>query len=219
MLTGSTRMGEESAPVESLVVMLHGYGANGDDLIDLSDHWLQALPNTLFWAPNAPSVCEVNPMGYQWFGLQDLTPFNLRQGLDSSTPKVAEVIRTKLAQHNLTPEHLILVGFSQGAMLALDLMFHLQGLLGVVAYSGCFYPPSKGLPGAAAIEPKPSVLLVHGVNDMMVPFISLENSKNALATFGIEAQALAIPGLAHGIDITGIKRGEDFLTQHFTEQR
>lgn len=214
MLSGPTSQAATSQPIRSMVILLHGYGASGDDLIDLAYSWQDNLPHTLFWAPNAPHACEINPFGYQWFGLQDLSPFNVRKGLDVCTPVIARAIQAELTKHQLSTANLILVGFSQGAMLAMDLMFHLPGLKGLIGYAGAFVPPLK----ATLSTVKPEILLIHGMADTVVPFPALSAAQTALNALGATATTHAIPNLAHGIDAQGIHLGGQFLTTHLNEK-
>ncbi len=214
MLSGPTSQAATSQPIRSMVILLHGYGASGDDLIDLALSWQDSLPHTLFWAPHAPHTCDMNPCGYQWFGLQDLSPFNLRKGLDACTPTIASAIQAELTKHQLSPTNLILVGFSQGAMLALDLMFYLPGLKGLIGYAGAFVPPLN----ATLPSVKPAVLLVHGMADTVVPFPALGAAQAALNALGATPTIHAIPHLAHGIDAQGIHLGGQFLATHLNEK-
>ncbi|MEI8295179.1 MAG: alpha/beta fold hydrolase [Alphaproteobacteria bacterium] len=214
MLVGPVVL-HKSPKVNQLVVILHGYGADGDNLIDLAHSWAPHFPEADFLAPNAPEACESNPMGYQWFGLRDFTPFNVRAGLDRIRPTVVHYLKAMLQERQLGVQDLTLVGFSQGAMLALDMIFALPGLNGVLAYSGAFYPP------VAAEKPVEStpVMLVHGMVDVVVPFVAMAEAERQLRLFGITPQTEAIPHLGHGIDGHSIMLGQQFLQQLFTKQQ
>lgn len=214
MLEGP-EISHQTSSVEKLVVILHGYGADGDNLIDLAHHWSGVFPQTDFLAPNGPEVCEINPMGYQWFGLKDFSPFNVRAGLDRTGPLVAEFLRKQLKKRQLNPSDLVVVGFSQGCMLALEMLFMIPGLGGVIGYSGAFYPPVAGQPLASP----PPVMLVHGMVDLVVPFQALNESERQLKSFNIIPQTHAIPSLGHGIDMTGIQLGEQFFSRIFTKSQ
>jgi phospholipase/carboxylesterase len=204
----------QSARANQLVVILHGYGADGENLIDLAHQWAPHFPEADFLAPNAPEACEINPMGYQWFGLRDFSPFNVRAGLDRIRPTVVQYLKALLQERQLSVQDLTLVGFSQGSMLALDMIFALPGLRGVLAYSGAFYPPA----GAENRENTP-VMLVHGMVDVVVPFVAMAEAERQLRLFGITPQTEAIPHLGHGIDGRGIKVGQQFLQQLFTQSQ
>lgn len=200
-----------SNTLKKLVVIFHGYGANGDDLIDLAYHWSPQFPDVDFLAPNAPEKCEMNPLGYQWFGLRDFSPFNVRSGLDRIRLTVTNYLQSLLQDHRLGIQDLVLVGFSQGSMVALDMLFALPGLNGVLAYSGAFYPPVATPP----LSHRPQVMLVHGTSDMVVPFAAMAEADRQLRLFGITPTTHAIPNLGHGIDSRGLQEGEKFLKQLF----
>jgi phospholipase/carboxylesterase len=200
---------------QQLIVFIHGYGADGKNLLDLAGYWAPLLPDAEFLAPDAPDMCEANPFGYQWFGLQDITPYDVRAGLDLARPVLQRYILEALRVRGLGPSDLALVGFSQGAMLALEMMFALKGLKGVIAYSGAFYPPIATL----LSDPHPEVLLVHGNLDMVVPYGAFAEAQKHLKQFGVMPQALTCPGLGHSIDGEGIDVGGQFLTRLFSQEQ
>ncbi len=207
MFSGPERFSETS--VEKIVIFLHGYGSNGHDLISIGKLWQNDLPSTLFFSPNAIEPWEGSPhSGYQWFGLSDLNPLNLRQGLDRATPVVANYIKQYILKYQISEEDLALVGFSQGGMLALDLMFHFPKIAGVVSFSGAFYPPSK-----PQVTPSTSALLVHGTLDTTVPYLCMLQAEQMLQSMNIAHQTLTCPGLGHGIDDNGIAMAGKFLQQ------
>ena len=195
--------------VEKLVVLIHGYGASGENLIGLSYHWQSSLPHTFFVAPNGPEPCDVNPMGYQWFGLPDLSLTNIRLGLDRATPVLQNYVQQLITTYQLSPRDVAVVGFSQGAMLALDLMFVMPNLAGIIAYSGIFLPPTK-LPDS---PPLCKALLIHGTLDMVVPFSFLQQAELNLKKYGIAFDSYTCHGLDHSINQEGIEKGKNFLMQ------
>jgi phospholipase/carboxylesterase len=166
-------------------------------------------------APNAPDVCEANPFGYQWFGLQDITPYNVRAGLDIARPILQKYILSALQERHLSPADLVLIGFSQGGMLALEMMFALQGVKGIISYSGAFYPPIATL----LDRPHPEVLLIHGNLDMIVPYVALTEAQKYLRQFGVFPQTLTCAGLGHSINEEGIKVGGQFLADLFAQDQ
>jgi len=193
--------------IRKIVIFLHGYGATGDDLIDIAHQWAVHLPDTLFVAPNAPDVCEMSPLGYQWFGLQDFNPLNIRQGMDTAAPLVAVYIKNLMAEHKLGAKDIALVGFSQGSMLAMDMVFHVTGLGGIVGYSGAFYPPSS----LDRPRDAPTVLLVHGTADTVVPYAALLHAQTQLQLYGVNVTPQTCNGLGHSIDDLGLRVGRDYL--------
>lgn len=211
MLSGPSILPQSGKAPKQLVVFLHGYGADGQNLIDIANSWTGILPDAEFIAPDAPNPCEINPMGRQWFGLLDFTPFNIRAGLDIVRPRVTKYLKSLLAERHLSPADLVLVGFSQGTMLALDLMFSLPHLRGVIGYSGAFYPPI-----AETLQPPyPEVLLVHGAVDTIVPYGALGEAERQLKLFGLKPKTHTCPGLGHSINHTGITLGGQFLADAF----
>jgi len=198
---------------KKLVVLFHGYGSQGEDLLSLASYWSRLMPETEFLAPNGPDICETYPLGFQWFGLKEFTPFNVRAGLDVAGPRIRDYLLNALSERNLTPADLSVVGFSQGGMLALELMFVLPGLRGSICYSGAFYPPlAKVLQ-----QPYPEVLLVHGNVDPTVPYIAFMQAQQDLKKFGINPHTLTCTGLGHTIPEEGLKVGGDFLVDIFNQ--
>ena len=207
MLSGPRCLPKSKKPPKKLVVLLHGYGSNGDNLIDLAENWADLLPDAEFISPNGLEPSEVSPFGFQWFGLTSFDPFNIRAGLEKAGPIVANTLMRWLDERNLHPRDLSLVGFSQGAILSLELMFHIPELRSVVGYSGAFYPPiAKLLP-----EPAPDILLVHGDHDTVVPYPAFIEAERQLKAFGVEPQMHTCHGLGHSIDWEGIELGGKFL--------
>lgn len=213
MLSGPQRVCKSGSSPKKLVVFLHGYGANGDNLIDLADMWSASLPEVEFYAPNAPEPCESVPFGYQWFGLKDFSPYNMRAGMDKAAPLLKTYLEHLLITRDLKSSDLILVGFSQGTMMALEMMFHLPGLRGMLGYSGAFYPPVS----PATLASKPEVLLVHGTADMVVPYPMMIEGANQLQGLGLTPKTHTCHGLGHSIDLEGISLGGQFLTHIFSQ--
>lgn len=211
MLTGPHRLPQSKKSPKQLVVFLHGYGANGDNLITISDYWAKQLPEAEFLAPNGIEPCEISPFGYQWFGLPDFTIFNMREGLEKAAPIVAKTLLKWLSDRRLKPENLALVGFSQGTMLALELMFHIPGIRSIIGYSGAFYPPVAKL----LESPLPQVFLSHGDFDTVVPFAAFKEAERQLSLFNIHPTTHVSSGLGHSIDMEGIRLGGDFLKGSF----
>lgn len=196
---------------DSAIVFLHGYGASGDDLIDLSSAWREQLPQTIFLSPHAPEPCEINPFGYQWFGIKDFTPYDMRKGLDRTGPVLKNYLQGLSNTYNMPFDRIALVGFSQGTMMALEMLFHLPTLAGVLGFSGAFYPPIQ----PQNSSPQTPVMLVHGTLDTVVPFDALSTAAKQLGKFNVSVEQLSCPGLGHSIDQKGIEQGGHFLTTCF----
>jgi phospholipase/carboxylesterase len=215
MLKAERLLPQSGQEAQQLVVFIHGYGADGKNLIDLAKFWAPLLPDAEFLAPDAPDVCEANPFGYQWFGLKDITPYNVRAGLDIARPILQKYILTALQERHLSLADLVLIGFSQGGMLALEMMFALKGIRGIISYSGAFYPPVATL----LDKPHPEILLVHGNLDMVVPYVALGEAQKYLKQFGVSPRTLTCHGLGHSINQEGIQIGGQFLTDLFAQNQ
>lgn len=203
-----------SGRTESLVILLHGYGANGDDLIELGSGWAQDLRNTAFVGVNAPEPCPISPGGLQWFPLTH-NPGGLRSpseywdGVCHSQEVLHAFIDSELARYGLDETSCALVGFSQGTMMALHAgLRRKKQLAGIVAYSGVLAGPERLDPGTSV---KPPVLLVHGEDDPVIPVEALAFAKEALRKAGIDPEWHIVSGLGHGIDPLGFQLGHNFL--------
>lgn len=193
----------------SLVVLAHGYGSNGADLIGLVPYWQAALPDTAFAAPNAPQALPGYAGGYQWWALQSMDPGERAAGAARAGPVLDGFIDAELARLGLADDRLALVGFSQGTMMALNVAPRRERpIAGVVGYSGMLADPA-GL--AAAVKSRPPVLLVHGEADDRIPVSAYFQAKAVLEGLGIPVEGHVSPGLGHSIDMEGLKLGEAFL--------
>lgn len=211
MLEGPGLLPRSRGKAKNLVVFCHGYGSNGADLIGLAPYWSEQLPDTEFLSPNAPQIWESYPSGYQWFSLREFTPQAMRAGLDEATPILRDYLLDALHQRNLQPKDLAIVGFSQGGMIALDMMFLIPDIGGLLCYSGAYYPRINGsIPGE-----KPQILLVHGDEDTVVPYDYFLQAQQNLAKLGLTPQTLTCTGLGHSIDEEGLNAGRKFLIQVF----
>lgn len=211
MIKGPGLLPLSGGKAKKLVVLLHGYGSNGEDLLSLAPHWSRLMPDVEFLAPNGLEPWEAYVSGYQWFSLKEFTPFRIRSGLDAVRPILEDYLLIELARRGLNPQDLAIVGFSQGGMVALDIMFAIPDLGGIICYSGGFYP-SLDTP---LQEPYPSVLLVHGDVDTVVPYHVFLETQQQLKKIGIYPQTLTCLGLGHSIDKKGITGGAQFLINLF----
>lgn len=201
----------ESNKTKKLVILFHGYGADGNDLISLAETWMPVLPDTEFIAPNALDVCEQNPYGRQWFSMVDWTLDKILQGLKNVSPHVTNYINQVLAERQLQLKDLALIGFSQGAMLALYQSYYmLNDLAGVIAYSGAFLEDVSGKPSSL-----PRTLLVHGDADQVVPVEATIMASQMIQKMGGNPELVIREGLPHGIDEEGLKIGQEFLQNIF----
>lgn len=208
----------QSGTAKQLVVFLHGYGADGNDLIDIGYAWRALLPDAAFVSPNAPEPCADMPIGRQWFKIDRSNPATRWNGITAAAPILHRFLDDELKRHNLPPIALALVGFSQGTMMALHVgIRRATSPLAIVGYSGRLTAPNQT--DFTAMKPeitsRPPVLLIHGDMDEVVPPQSLELSAQGLATLGIEAKTHMSHGIGHGIDEEGLRLGGEFLAHAF----
>jgi phospholipase/carboxylesterase len=209
MALDGPRLAAAGGNAKSIVVFLHGYGADGNDLIGLGQEWQSALPDTDFVSPHAPDACAQNPSGRQWWDLHVRSDAERWTGLNTAGPGLDAFITAELERTGLPPNKLALVGFSQGTMMALHVgLRRPEALAGIIGYSGV-------LAGAehleAEIKSRPPVFLAHGTMDQVIPVDALVSSVEALAENGVSRSWHVAHGMAHGIDRTGLSLGADFL--------
>src|SRR5436189_5007451 len=166
------RLEPPSRQAKRLVVFLHGYGADGNDLIDIGRAWQGLLPDTAFVSPHAPEPCGQAPVGRQWFPLTFRSLDERWNGVNKAGPVLERFIDAELTRRKLPPSALALVGFSQGTMMALHVgLRRAVPPAAIVGYSGVFVLPDKAKADAVAgeIKSKPPVLLIHGYQDDLIP--------------------------------------------------
>ena len=213
------RLAPRSGSARQLVVFLHGYGANGDDLIEVGRVWQPLLPQAAFVSPHAPEPCPVAPGGRQWFGLTFRDPNERWRGVTSAAPGLERFLDAELARHQLSPAALALVGFSQGTMMALHVgLRRALAPAAIVGYSGLLVlpPDNNGEAFAAEIKARPPVLLVHGDQDDLIPPQALFQATQGLAAIGVPVEWHLSTGVGHGIDGEGLRHGGEFLARRFT---
>ena len=192
-----------------LVVLCHGYGADGNDLIGLAPQWQRALPTAAFVAPHAPERCP--GAGYQWFPISRLDPHEMHKGVESAAGKLETFVKNELIRLALTSDRLALVGFSQGTIMALQI-----GLRGpfkpaaIIGFSGLL----TGMPPHAEATPPP-ILLAHGDADTVIVPEALLMTATALGAAGYCVQWHLSPGIGHGIDATALELAGRFLAAAF----
>jgi phospholipase/carboxylesterase len=210
------RLPPRSGKAKHLVVILHGYGADGNDLIEIGRAWQSLLPDAAFVAPHAPWPCGQAPTGREWFPLTFRNVEERWTGVNMAAPVLQSFLDAELARHALPPSALALVGFSQGTMMALHVgLRRAVAPAAIVGYSGLFVVPENVAPEvfAAEIKSKPPVLLVHGDSDDLIPVQALFAAAQGLAALGIPAEWHISPGVGHGIDQEGLRQGGEFLSR------
>lgn len=198
----------------SIVILLHGYGSNGDDLIGLVPYWRDALPNTLFLSPNAPEPCPGAPGGRQWWDRAGPAPDASdarEQRVRGPAPVLNAFIDHHLAAHGLAEDRLALVGFSQGTMMSLHAgPRRAKALAGIVGYSGVLVDPTAL---AKEVVTKPPILLAFGDADPILPPARMRETDVELRALGFEVTTHVSPGMGHSIDGAGLTLGAKFLTE------
>jgi len=205
----------KSGNAKTMVMFLHGYGSNKDDLIGIGSDWQEALPDTVFVSPNAPEICEQFDLGYQWFSLRSIDA-RAMEGIKDAVPKLNKYIDEQLKEWNIEEKNLVVVGFSQGAMMAdYTMPRRKKACAGIVSYSGLLVD-ADGLKGLSIV--KMPVLAMHGEDDDVVPPFNLNEIEKGFEDAGFEIETIMRPNLGHGIDYFGIKRGLDFVSECLTKK-
>lgn len=200
-------------PAKQLVVLLHGYGADGNDLIGLAPHFAQALPDAAFVSPHAPFPCDMAPYGRQWFSLSDRAPARMMEGARLVTPILERFLDLELGNRKLSDAQLVLVGFSQGTMTALHVgLRRVAPAAGILGYSGALLGTDSL---ADELRGRPPVMLIHGDDDPVVDYNLHQLSLSTLEALDVPVEGHTRPGLGHSIDMEGLTLGGDFLRRVF----
>ena len=207
-----------SGKVKKIVIFLHGYGADGADLISLSDPLSQKLPDCFFSAPNAPRKCGASPFGFEWFPIPEVdgsTVPVMMKALAESEKLVNNLINEYLEKFSLSFEDIALVGFSQGTMISLNIgLRHRNILAGIVGFSGRLL-----MPDVLKEERKdkyPPVFLVHGDADEVVPISFLNEAEETLKDLGVSFSTHISKNVGHGIAPDGLEKSMTFLQKVLT---
>ncbi|WP_020187305.1 dienelactone hydrolase family protein [Methylopila sp. 73B] len=211
------RLAPASGQAKALVVFLHGYGADGNDLIAIGREWRQLLPDAAFVAPHAPSLLPGSPMGRQWFPLTFRDPDERRRGVVAARPDLDAFLDAELARTGVAPDRLALVGFSQGTMMALHVGLRRRvPPAAILGYSGMLVSPEVLKDEATG---KPPILLIHGDRDEVIPIDALFAATDGLGAAEIPCEWHLSPGLGHGIDGEGLRQGAAFLASAFAPRK
>jgi phospholipase/carboxylesterase len=208
-LSGPSRPPASGGKPRRLVILLHGLGADGNDLIGLAPYWARLLPDAEFVSPNAPFPCDMAPYGYQWFSSQDRSPEAVLGGVRAVAPILDAFLDEALEERGLDSGELALVGFSQGTMMSLFVgLRRAEPVAGIVGFSGRLLAPELL---ASELRSRPPTLLVHGTEDPLVPYSSLAAAETTLKAAGVPVETVTSVGIGHSIDDQGLRRGGQFL--------
>ncbi|MBV7378500.1 alpha/beta hydrolase [Maritimibacter dapengensis] len=206
------RKGAASGETKSVVVFLHGYGADGADLLGLADPLAPHMPDTTFVAPDAPEKCAGNPFGFQWFPIPWLDGSSeeaAREGADMAHADIDAFLDRVLTDEGITPDKLIVFGFSQGTMMSLRVIPRRDTeIAGIVAFSGRILEPESY---AEHVKVKPPILLVHGDQDEMVPVAHFDEAGAVLQQAGFTVYGHIQKGTGHGIAPDGLSVALSFM--------
>lgn len=209
LLDGPNRLPKKGKALQSLVILLHGYGSDGHDMIGLADMFKISFPNTGFFAPNAPHHCAINPMGFEWF---ELPPMDFKTPIDGIRlmgSHITNYIDILADQYKVAHHKILLAGFSQGCMLTLQagLNHHTQ-LAGLLGFSGKLLDPDIL---KAPNLPKPPICLIHGEADTVVPVNNTIEAAKQLKAHGFDVQHTIEPWIGHTISPAGLHTAQDFI--------
>ena len=203
---------EAGGSPQKLVFLLHGYGADGADLFDLSKPFSMVLPHAKFLSPDAPHECKMSPLGKEWFPIEQI-PF----GAKNASIDLLNLIQIECEKENLSINDVILIGFSQGAMISIQsVLLSERNFFAIIGYSGRISienikASQDYIKNGHHLNAKTPIFLVHGTEDNIVPFGSLQESKKLLSQIGFIVKTFDRPNLGHGIDPEGISAGMEFL--------
>ena len=209
MISGPIIEPSSGNPPKQMIIFVHGYGADGNDLIGLTNYFQSTLPEAIFLSPHAPEACSMNPSGYQWFDLTSTDPAVLWSKILVAADHLNEFIDSKLLEYNIAEENLALIGFSQGTMMSLHVSLRRKNTMAaVLGYSG-------RLIGADLLKDdlisKPSIYLIHGDQDPMVPYQDSLTAEKVLKEYSIDIKTHISKHTQHSIAEDGLRIGVDFL--------
>ena len=198
MLTGPELSTKNGNKPKQLIIFLHGVGADGDNLIDIANVLGPHFPDAYFLSPNAPFPYDMASSGYQWFQFRDISEENLLKGLNKAMPYLNEFVDHQLKRFNLTEQDLAVIGFSQGSMIALHTFPRRSKPIALIAaLSGTIVAPHLL---EKELKSKPSILLMHGEKDQVVPVKFMKLSSQALKNLDFNIKTHIYPNLEHSIN-------------------
>jgi len=207
-LDGPRLLAVSGSKPDALVILIHGYGSNGDDLISLARMIQPALPRAAFAAPNAPLQIPRMAAAHQWWPIETFSMSERAAGAAAAAPAIEAFITHELEEAALPSDRLLLVGFSQGAMMALHVgLRRPEAVAGIIGISGMLVAPEHL---EAEIRSRPPVLLIHGTEDDVVPFRSMDLASTALTASGVPVETHVSPGVGHSVGQDGLAAATAF---------
>ena len=206
--------GPEIAPASGgqargLIIFLHGYGADGNDLIGLGPHFAEVVPDVAFVSPNAPERCGGSPFGYQWYDVWMQDRAERLAAIRRAASLLDAFITSEIDRWSVPEDRVMLVGFSQGTMMSLFVApRRARPVGGILGYSGRLEAPDLL---SDELQCRPPVILAHGDSDELLPLQEMENASSALRGCGFEVATHVCNGLGHGINETGLEIGRGFV--------
>ena len=211
-LIGKTVIAPKS-PTKHLIIAIHGYGANADDLLGLASPIQSYFSDVTVSAPNAPERLDMIADGYKWFDIEDRTPTIMQVGVAANADAMNAYIDEQMAAHNVDESNTILLGFSQGTMLALHVGLRREKqLAGIIGFSGMLLEKPTDFPNH--IKSRPPVLLVHGQDDQVIAWQATMAAADVLNMNDIPVNTVVVPHVTHTIDPIGFQEAIDFLNKH-----
>ncbi len=211
ILQGPAAAPASGQPARQLIILLHGVGADGNDLFGLVPHLQPVFPDAAFLSPDAPQAYDMAPFGRQWFSIREYNDAAIRAGVAATAPILHDFIDEQRDQRGLAEDQVALIGFSQGTMMSLYVGLRREAsLAGIVGFSG------RWIEDEPPIIARPPVLLIHGEADPVLPFANLARAEAALEAAEVAVESLARPHLGHGIDGPGLHAAVHFLNRVLT---